>query len=119
MALKIAMAVAAIMAVQPAPVATSTLRLMYEDGSGGPVTVALTCDPAGGGHPRAAEACAALAVVGADPGRLSPGDTYCYLVFRPVTAQVTGVWRGRSVTWRHTYGNDCELARATGVLFEF
>lgn len=89
------------------------------DGGGGSVAVRLTCDPDGGEHPKASLACAELSRVGANPARLKPADRYCFLLYKPVTAQLRGTWRGRSVTWTHTYGNSCEMNRATGVLFDF
>lgn len=82
-------------------------------------TAQLTCAPPGGNHPKAVEACATLRPVGGDPGRLKPGDSLCPLLYQPVTARLTGTWQGRKVKWERTYGNTCEMRRATGVLFQF
>ncbi|GGR48892.1 protease [Actinoplanes ianthinogenes] len=101
------------------PATGSRLVLTYTADAGYATAVKLTCDPAGGGHPKPAQACAALTRAGADPARLRPADRYCFLLYRPITARLAGTWRGRSVTWAHTYGNSCEMNRATGVLFDF
>lgn len=82
-------------------------------------TVKLTCGPVGGGHPKAGEACATLRDIGGNPARLKPGDSLCVLLYQPVTARLEGTWRGKAVNWKRTYGNSCEMGRATGVLFQF
>lgn len=105
---------------KPGPAVGSRLTLSrVADGGGGAAAVKLTCDPDGGGHPKASLACAELSRVGANPAKLKAADRYCFLLYKPVTAQLSGVWRGRSVKWAHTYGNSCEMNRATGVLFDF
>ncbi|WP_433829308.1 SSI family serine proteinase inhibitor [Actinoplanes sp. CA-015351] len=95
------------------------LTLTYMADAGFASAVKLTCDPVGGGHPKGAEACALLRTIDADPARLPAGDRMCILLYQPVTAELKGVWQGRDVSWRHTYGNTCEMNRATGVLFQF
>ncbi|MDI6097930.1 SSI family serine proteinase inhibitor [Actinoplanes sp. NEAU-A12] len=82
-------------------------------------TVKLTCGPAGGGHPKAGQACATLSGIGGNPARLKGGDSLCMLLYKPVTARLKGTWRGKTMKWQQTYGNSCEMARATGVLFDF
>jgi hypothetical protein len=79
----------------------------------------LTCSPTGGGHPRAGQACATLRSAGGDPAKLKGGDSLCMLLYKPVTARLKGTWRGRTVKWQQTFGNSCEMSRATGVLFDF
>ncbi|GAA2907376.1 hypothetical protein Acy02nite_11770 [Actinoplanes cyaneus] len=116
------LAVAAPAAAGPRPGPPTGSRLVLTrvaEAGGGAAAVRLTCDPDGGGHPKPSQACAALSRAGADPARLTPADRYCFLLYKPVTAQLSGMWRGRSVTWAHTYGNSCEMNRATGVLFDF
>ncbi|WP_433794205.1 SSI family serine proteinase inhibitor [Actinoplanes sp. CA-252034] len=92
----------------------SKLTLAYETRS-----VKLTCAPAGGGHPKADQACATLSGIGGNPAKLKGGDSLCMLLYQPVTASVKGTWRGKAVKWRQTFGNSCEMTRATGVLFDF
>jgi hypothetical protein len=103
----------------PRPAAGARLVLTYLADAGFATAVKLTCDPDGGGHPEPGRACAQLARVGADPARIKPADRFCLLLYKPITAQLSGVWRGRTVKWAHTYGNSCEMNRATGVLFDF
>lgn len=81
----------------------------------------LRCDPPGGTHPRAGEACADLALAGGDFDRL-PGDPethICTLEYRPVIASARGVWRSRGVRWSHTFGDSCALRAGTGPVFDF
>ncbi|MFC4064202.1 SSI family serine proteinase inhibitor [Actinoplanes subglobosus] len=92
----------------------SQLTLSYQAKS-----VRLTCGPAGGDHPRAGQACATLRGAGGDPANLKGGDSLCILLYQPVTASMDGTWRGKLVKWRQTFGNSCEMTRATGVLFDF
>jgi hypothetical protein len=123
----LAVAAAVLAAASPAvaasasgPATGSRLTLTrVADAGGGAAAVKLTCDPDGGGHPKPSQACAQLSRVGANPARLKPADRYCFLLYKPVTAQLSGVWRGRAVKWAHTYGNSCEMNRATGILFAF
>ncbi|WP_245674194.1 MULTISPECIES: SSI family serine proteinase inhibitor [Actinoplanes] len=97
----------------------SQITLTYMAKAGYATAVRLTCDPVGGAHPRAAEACAELARTGADPDKREADPTMCMMLYQPVTAQLAGSWRGRTVAWERTYGNTCEMNRATGVLFTF
>ncbi|MFF5082740.1 SSI family serine proteinase inhibitor [Actinoplanes sp. NPDC000266] len=125
--------VAALAALLPGPVADPkpygspprpqepkvALKLQYTSESGFAMAVTLDCEPAGGGHPKPEAACETLSAVGADPGRIEPKTTACVMIYAPVTAEVTGVWRRMPVKWTHKFGNTCEMRRATGVLFEF
>jgi hypothetical protein len=97
----------------------SRLTLSYLADAGYAAAVKLDCHPAGGGHPKSAQACATLDAAGGDPGRIPAAGTYCYLIYAPIDAEMTGTWHGRKVGWRHRYGNICEMRRATGVLFDF
>ncbi|BCY06604.1 SSI family serine proteinase inhibitor [Actinoplanes sp. L3-i22] len=116
----LAVASPAVAGPTPGPAAGSRLTLTrVADAGGGAAAVKLTCDPDGGGHPDPVRACAQLTRVGANPARLKAADRYCFLLYKPVTARLSGVWRGRTVKWAHTYGNSCEMNRATGVLFDF
>ncbi|MBU2665660.1 serine protease [Actinoplanes bogorensis] len=101
------------------PRAVSDLKLSYTADSGSAVTVTLTCNPPAGGHPTPAAACAQLAKAGGNPDRIKPADSVCYLLYKPVTAEITGTWRGRDIAWTHRFGNSCEMQRDTGVLFRF
>jgi hypothetical protein len=95
------------------------LTLSYTADAGFASAVKLECDPAGGGHPQSASACDALETVGGDPAQIRPGADACMMIYAPIVAEMTGTWRGTTVTWLHRYGNSCEMRRATGVLFAF
>jgi hypothetical protein len=97
----------------------SHLTLTYMAQAGYADAVKLDCNPPGGPHPEAAQACEVLRSTGADPGRIKPAQVMCMMLYAPVTAQITGTWRGGRVKWSHRYGNSCEMTRATGVLFKF
>jgi uncharacterized membrane protein len=119
-----AVAIALAMSAAPAAEAASTHRktdlvLSYMAEAGYAVAVKLRCDPAGGAHPKPAKACATLRKVAGQPDRIKAAEIMCMMLYTPVTAEITGTWQGRQLTWRHTYGNRCEMTRATGVLFIF
>jgi hypothetical protein len=104
----------------------ATLRLSVTHGpqpSGNGVissyrTLLLTCDPAGGDHPRAAQACAQLAESEGTFDR-DVQDVICTREYAPVTVEAVGRWQGRLVRFRKAYGNDCDMAARTGSLFDF
>ncbi|MFC9957282.1 SSI family serine proteinase inhibitor [Streptomyces nigra] len=75
----------------------------------------LTCHPAGGDHPDAARACAALDR-GTRWGRDlfapdAPGGLCTMQYGGPATAHVTGTWAGRPVDARFDRGDGCAIAR--------
>ncbi|MDC0771641.1 SSI family serine proteinase inhibitor [Streptomyces sp. HD] len=81
--------------------------------------ILLTCDPPQG-HDRAVEACAQLAKVDGDISRLQQlqsDNTFCTMIYAPVTAHARGTWGGRSVEYRETFSNSCALAARTGSVF--
>ncbi|GAA4060470.1 SSI family serine proteinase inhibitor [Actinomadura miaoliensis] len=76
-----------------------------------PKTWTLTCDPAGGDHPEAAKACAALSKA-QDPFKpISPQQICTEIYGGPQEAKVKGTWRGRQVDTGFTRKNGCELHR--------
>ena len=77
----------------------------------------LICDPPAGTHPRAREACAALAAVGGDFSALHVDGGACTMQYDPVTVTAIGLWRGQPVRYRHTFGNGCVLRTETGPVF--
>ncbi|WP_181442292.1 SSI family serine proteinase inhibitor [Streptomyces tateyamensis] len=106
---------------QAAPaVSESVLTLtVTDDGSSTPLGgTELLCQPAGGSHPQAAAACAALEAAGGDPERLA-GRTgiFCNQLFQPVTARAAGLWRGVPVHWQRSFSNLCGLHTRTDPLF--
>ena len=77
----------------------------------------LICEPAGGTHQRAREACAALAAVAGDFAALHVDVGACTMEYDPVTVTATGLWRGTPVRYRHTFSNTCVLHTETGPVF--
>jgi len=101
------------------PAKRTELTLTYLADAGQAAAVVLRCDPAGGAHPKPVQACSALRTAGGEPGQLKPARRMCTMIYAPVTAKIAGSWQGKPVKWSRQYGNSCELARATGVLFQF
>ncbi|MGJ7906898.1 SSI family serine proteinase inhibitor [Actinopolyspora sp. H202] len=80
----------------------------------------LRCEPTGGTHPRAEEACEQLTNSEGEFGALQEErNPMCPLVYRPVTVQATGMWRNQAVDHRETFSNKCEMRAKTGKVFEF
>jgi hypothetical protein len=97
----------------------TALTLSYMADAGYATAVKLRCDPVGGAHPAPTEACDELKRVGGRPDLLRPARMMCMLIYAPITATITGTWQDRRIRWSQTYGNTCEMSRATGVLFRF
>jgi hypothetical protein len=99
--------------------AGSTVTLTVHSNEGLVDTVRLYCDPAGGSHPTAAEACAELDAAGGDFAELEEQAVSCTMELRPVTARASGVWNGDPVRWDQEFSNPCMLGAATGSVFDF
>jgi hypothetical protein len=71
-------------------------------------TVTLTCDPVGGTHPHAKEACAEIDAAGGDIAAVPwlPGIG-CVDEWDPVLIGVTGTWRGKEVLYSSFESNHC------------
>ncbi|KAB8163423.1 hypothetical protein FH609_021790 [Streptomyces sp. 3MP-14] len=74
-------------------------------------TFELTCAPAGGTHPEAAEACARLGELDAPFASVAEGTVCTFLYGGPATARVTGQWRGERVDAEFNRDNGCEISR--------
>jgi len=81
-------------------------------------TVMLQCAPDSGDHPKAEDACAAVAKVG---GRFEAmnGAGICTREYAPITVAALGTWDGRQVNFSKSYANRCEMRNATGAVFAF
>lgn len=111
-----------LLAADPAAAARAKktdLTVSYLADAGYAAAVRLRCDPAGGAHPKKAQACRSLARIGGDPARLRPAAMMCTMEYAPITAQVKGTWQGRRVDWSHKFGNRCDMNRTAGVLTAF
>lgn len=74
-------------------------------------TWTLTCDPVGGDHPKAEQACASLGKA-EEPFKPVPADQMCTEIYGgPEIATVKGTWRGEPVDTTFTRKNGCELNR--------
>lgn len=100
------------LACPPVPGAPpDVLRVTVDDGGGRLSEFDLRCDPVGGTHPEASEACARLERLGGPVGP-SPHGTMCTMIYSgPQRATVRGSWRGRPVDARYDRSNGCETAR--------
>ncbi|MEU6316694.1 SSI family serine proteinase inhibitor [Streptomyces sp. NPDC047009] len=76
----------------------------------------LMCDPPRG-HVAAVRACAQLAAVQGDIGRIAPAHMYCPMIYAPVTVSARGEWGGHPVDYSHTFANACDLEARTGAVF--
>jgi len=107
---------AAAQAQSPAPGRSGDHLTVTVRGTGaGDGTHELTCHPAGGDHPDAARACAALDG-GTRWGRDlfapdAPGGLCTMQYGGPATAHVTGTWAGRPVDAWFDRGDGCAIAR--------
>lgn len=84
-------------------------------GGGADGTHELSCHPAGGDHPDAGGACAALdrgTRWGKDSFAPVPQGSFCTMQYGgAATAHVTGTWAGRPVDARYDRSDGCEIAR--------
>ncbi|MFD1148879.1 SSI family serine proteinase inhibitor [Saccharothrix hoggarensis] len=78
----------------------------------------LTCEPAGGLHPRAEQACLALSDVDGEIGGLSTGQGFCTLEHDPVVVRASGTWRGETRSFEAVYPNPCVMRAETGPVFD-
>lgn len=99
--------------------AANRLILAVSTAEGTRSVATLRCGPAGGTHPAAAKACAAIARARGDLTRLPARAGFCTMQYAPVTATAAGRWAGQRVWYRRTFGNACELALTTGPVFAF
>ncbi len=96
----------------------STLRILVAVKQGETKAVTLTCDRAGGDHPAPRAACHLLRQVHGDLSRLNvTPDAVCTHELRPHAVVVTGMWRGRPVSFGRVYANACLVQAAGGAVF--
>ncbi|WP_307135781.1 SSI family serine proteinase inhibitor [Streptomyces aurantiacus] len=76
----------------------------------------LLCDPPQG-HAHAARACEELRAAHGDVGRIPLKETFCPMVYAPVSATARGEWGGRPITYEETFANSCALTARTGAVF--
>ncbi|GAA4425028.1 hypothetical protein GCM10023148_27580 [Actinokineospora soli] len=114
--LALPLAGAASASAQPAE---SELVLAVYD-AGGVETSRLSCAPAEGEHPRAAEACSQLAAAGGQFAEIpSDPDRICPFIYEPVTVAAFGTWNGEQVRYVEEFPNRCVMESETGTVFTF
>lgn len=94
----------------------TSLQVTFKaDAKSAPVVMTLTCDPTGGNHPRAEQACASLAAAsqrGVDPFAAPPKDQICTFIYGgPQTADVQGTWKGAPVAASFSRTDGCQISR--------
>lgn len=83
-------------------------------------TTQLTCEPAGGLHKNAKQACDGLAPVDGDFTRMEPAaDAACTMELNTTKATLKGKWRGKKVVFEQVYSNPCVMRVHTGKVFDF
>lgn len=99
----------------------SRLVLRTSTGNGPERTVTLQCDPAGGTHPKAAEACADVAKAGGQLAQMPAGaqPRACFMIYAPVTVTARGDWQGQAVRFTEKFPNTCVMRDKTGSVFDF
>ncbi|GEN81042.1 SSI family serine proteinase inhibitor [Actinotalea fermentans] len=95
------------------PVAADLTVVVDATGEGATTTYTLTCEPAGGHHPDAEAACAAIAAGGGTAAFApTPMDVACTEQWGgPQTASVTGTVGGEPVSAAFSRANGCEISR--------
>lgn len=92
--------------------ATSLSIVVTPDEGAKASTYKLTCDPVGGDHPQAEQACAALAKAGTSIFDAVPSGQACTAIYGgPQTAKVTGTLEGEEINASFSRENGCELDR--------
>ena len=96
----------------PSDDGTSLTIVVTPDEGAKSSTYQLTCDPAGGDHPQAEQACAALAKAGVAVFDAVPSGQACTAIYGgPQTATVTGTYDGSVVEASFSRDNGCEINR--------
>ncbi|MEE1942440.1 SSI family serine proteinase inhibitor [Streptomyces sp. TRM 70361] len=83
------------------------------------VTVTLECDPVGGTHPWAEDACEALTEAKGNFEDIERISNMCLPYWDPVTITATGHWHGREISFQDWHSNNDCAAMFTGGVFGF
>jgi hypothetical protein len=81
--------------------------------------VTLKCEPTGGSHTEAEEACGSIESVDGNLDELLDRQLICPEVYQPVTIEVGGNWNDMVVAFEHTYPNLCFAFSESDGVFEF
>jgi len=98
--------------------AEAAALVLTTSGASGSAEAELRCEPTGGTHAQAADACALLVSVDGDFDALeAPAGSVCPAIYDPVAVTAKGQWRGAPVDHVREFTNGCELRAATGPVF--
>lgn len=115
----IAAAVLGLGGIAAPQVPAAALQLTMHETTGRVSAASLTCDPTGGTHPKAAEACATLTAAHGDISRIKPRLQRCTMIYAPVDVAAFGTWHGEPVTFHATFPNRCSADAQTASVFGF
>ncbi len=88
-----------------------TISVTADEGAT-PTTMTLECDPPGGDHPQAAEACDMIQAAGVAVFDPVPKDQNCTMIFGgPQTATINGSYDGTPINATFNRTNGCEIDR--------
>lgn len=102
-----------------APLPASGLVLSVRSEMGTLSTTQLNCEPAGGLHKNAKQACDDLASVDGDFTKMEDGGLMCTMHLDPTKATLRGKWRGKKVVYEEVFSNPCVMRSFTGKVFDF
>jgi hypothetical protein len=100
-------------------VPSSTIVLTTSTGDAGVRSVDLHCEPSGGSHPNAQQACDELLRSDGDVQAVQDSDALCTFEYRPVHVTAVGSWHGQRRNFDHVYANACVMRVDTGSVFQF
>jgi hypothetical protein len=104
------------------PVARASRLVLHTSAGTSPErTVTLQCDPPGGTHPKAPEACADVTKAGGDLAQMpaNKNPRACFMIYAPVTVTAKGDWQGQPVRFTEKFPNSCVMRDKTGSVFDF
>ncbi|WP_329789192.1 SSI family serine proteinase inhibitor [Lentzea sp. DG1S-22] len=97
----------------------SGLTLSVQPERGTISTTRLNCEPAGGPHRHARQACDQLVPVEGDFRKLREAGAMCTMELNPTKATLRGKWRTKRIDFQQVYSNPCVLRANTGKVFDF
>ncbi len=101
------------------PLPASGLVLSVQPEMGALSTTQLSCEPAGGLHRHAEEACEQLLAVDGDFRRMEDAGAMCTMELNPTKATLRGKWRNKKVDFQQVFSNPCVMRAFTGQVFDF
>ncbi|WP_434438930.1 SSI family serine proteinase inhibitor [Lentzea sp. E54] len=102
-----------------APLPASGLVLSVQPETGTLSTTQLHCEPAGGLHRNAEQACEQLIPVEGDFRKLEETGLMCTMELNPTKATLRGKWRDKKIDFQQVYSNPCVVRAFTGKVFDF